>query len=182
MYKINMTKIFIISSLALIMVVFGGCTKQSDAPQNSTWDDNKEQREYVIAIKEAQNGKEEGYLRIYDIALKSLSAERSEIARDELLHLLYNNPKLWIKIFSRVDQSVFRKYLSEGGLAILEYPKGITSEKQWNEEILLKLNNIKGTEKEISLANFIRGYLTDKRQYLMSNNGMHRIADKSGSR
>jgi hypothetical protein len=145
------------------MIVFWGCTKQNDAPQNSTWDDNKEQREYVIAIKEAQNGKEEGYLRIYDIALKSVSAERSEIARDELLHLLYNNPELWIKILSKVDQSVFRKYLNEGGLAILEYPKGITSENQWREEILFKLTNIKGTEKEISLTNLIRGYLTDKR-------------------
>jgi hypothetical protein len=159
-----MTKIQIIFSLALIMILFGGSISQNDAAQNSTWDDNKEHREYATAIKEAQNGKEEGYLKIYDIALKSLSAERSEIARDELLHLLYNNPDLWIKIFSRVDQSVFRKYLSEGGLAILEYPKGITSEKQWNEKILLKLNNIKGTEKEISLANFIRGYVTDKRQ------------------
>jgi hypothetical protein len=164
MYKINMTKICIILFFAVIMIIFGGCTKQNDASQNSTGDDNKEQREYVIVIKEAQNGKEHAYLKIYDIARNSLSAERSETARDELLHLLYNNPKLWIKIFSRVDQSVFRKYLSGGGLAILEYPKGITSEKQWNEEILLKLNNIKGTEKEISLANFIRGYLADKQQ------------------
>jgi len=163
--KISMAKIYIISFLALIIIIFGACSKQSDASQDSTWDDNEEQREYEIAIKDAQNGKEKAYLRIYEIARTSLSAERSEIARDELLHLLYDNPKLWIKIFSRVDQNVFRKYLNEGGLAILEFPKGITSQKQWNEEIVSKLDKIKGTEAEMSLANFIRGYfITEKKR------------------
>lgn len=83
------------------------------------------EKEYDIAAEKSRKNNPEGYLKLYKIASESNSAELSEIARDELLHLLYSEINLWINIFSKVDLEEFKSYLKYGGLAILELPEGV---------------------------------------------------------
>jgi hypothetical protein len=129
-------------------------TKDSDSKKNVI-ESERSEKEYPNAVKSAESNNPEGLLQLYEIASKSISAETSEIARDKLLHILYSKPELWIRTFSKTDLESFKRYLKTGGMAILELPKGVESEEQYEQEIVKKLSKIRGDEKEMELINYI---------------------------
>ena len=143
---------------AFVCIITIGCsntkTKDSDSKKDVIESERLE-KEYPSAVKLAENNNPQGLLQLYEIASKSISAETSEIARDKLLYMLYSNPELWIRTFSKTDLTSFKKYLKTGGMAILELPKSVASEEQYEQEIVKKLSKIKGDEKEMELINYI---------------------------
>ena len=143
---------------AFMSIIIIGCsdTKNNDTDSKKVKIESERlEKEYPSAVKLAESNNPEGLLQLYEIASKSISAETSEIARDKLLQMLYWKPELWIRTFSKTDLTSFKKYLKTGGMAILELPKSVASEEQYEQEIVKKLSKIKGDEKEMELINYI---------------------------
>jgi len=118
--------------------------------------------EYLAAVKSADNNSPEGFLRLYKIASEGDSAELSESARDKLCLLLYTKTGLWLKVFSGVEQAKFRNYLKRGGLATLEYPKGIDSEDEFYKLVLVRLSKHRAAGKERELLTYLIGMLKEE--------------------
>src|SRR4030067_1372384 len=142
---------------AISMFVIGCKENKTDQIQRRSKiiESEKLERDYESAVKQAENNNPAGFLKLYEIASKSLSAENSEIARDKLNHLLYAKTELWINTFSKTDLEKFKHFLRTGGLATLELPKSVESENQFREELLTKLRKIKGNKNETELIKYI---------------------------
>ncbi len=160
MYTFDFGKVIksLCAIFAFLSIILIGCsdTKKNDTEsQRVEIESERVEKEYPNAVKLAESNNPEGLLKLYEIASRSISAETSEMARDKLLQMLYMKPELWIKTFSKTDLNSFKKYLKAGGLAILDLPKGVGSEEQYEHEIVRKLSVIKGNEKEKELIDYI---------------------------
>lgn len=121
-------------------------------------------REYSAAVRLADQGNPDGFLRLYKMASGSDSAEWSETARDKLCGLLYSRTGLWLKTFSSVDQASFENYLQHGGLAMLAYPEGIASEEEYSKAVLAKLAKHHPRDKEAKLIRVLQSLLSEDAQ------------------
>jgi len=134
------------------MIVWPEITSSQNPSIN---DSQKLREEYETAVKQVGSNNPAGLLKLYEIAFEGRSAEISEVARDKLLHFLYSRTELWIRVFSKIDLEKFKSYLKAGGLAILELPKGVSSEEQYKEEVGKRLESIRGNKKEMELIQYI---------------------------
>lgn len=137
----------------LLMMLFSACNNNPTPPKPKASLGNSENiaKEYDIAAKRADENNPKGFLEIYRISSEGKSAEISEIARDKLCWLLYKKEELWIKTFSKIDFSEFKKYLESGGLAPIDLPNGIASQEQYliNIQDKLKSNTWNGEEQKL---------------------------------
>lgn len=83
------------------------------------------------------------------------SAEWSEIAHDRLLHLLYEDPALWLKGVSPLDGPELRAYLGKNGLYPNDLPPGVASHLDFERRCSDKLRSAGANEKDRDLATFI---------------------------
>lgn len=155
-----------------IIVIFAGSNSSSGKEINA----GQRQREieqsefaakaYDAAVKRAESGDPAGFLKLYEIATDDMTytVEYSEVANDKLHHLLYSKTELWIKTFAKTDSEKLKSYLKWSGIDVSEFPAGITSEEQFRETIFLKMERIKGGNKETELIDYIFGLYNRKRR------------------
>lgn len=160
-------RIYVFISIFLTCIVSCSEGKNERGIQKDMVETEKLEKEYDFAVLQTDKNNPDGLLKLYELASQGLSAEISEIARDKLVQFLYSKTDLWIHTFAKEDLSVFKHYLQAGGLALLELPKEVTSEEQFEKELLKKLKKIKGNERERELIKYIidvyeKNYFTPK--------------------
>lgn len=118
--------------------------------------------QYAEAVRLAEKNDPAGFLKLYSLAEEGDSAEWAEVSRDTLCELLYSKTALWVKVFSSVEQQRLKGYLENGGLAVLDLPKGVKSPEDFSKEVAAKLKKARLTGKEKELALYLEALLMKK--------------------
>jgi len=118
--------------------------------------------QYAEAARQAEKNDPAGFLKLYSLAEEGNSAEWAEVSRDTLCELLYNKTALWVKVFSSVESQRLKRYLENGGLAVLDFPKGVKSPEDFSKEVAAKLKKARLTGKEKELAVYLEARLLKK--------------------
>lgn len=118
--------------------------------------------QYAEAARQAEKNYPAGFLKLYSLAEEGNSAEWAEVSRDTLCELLYNKTALWVKVFSSVEQERLKRYLENGGLAVLDLPTGVKSPEDFSKEVAAKLKKTRLIGKEKELAVYLEALLLKK--------------------
>jgi uncharacterized protein YcfL len=152
-----------LASLALFALMNFGCSESKEInPERKKHQIEKSEyasRAYYSAVSLAEGNEPAGFLKLYEIANDDITytVEYRELAYDELSLLLYTRTEMWIKTFSKVDQSKFRKFFD--GVNDSQLPEGVSSSEQFLGGILKNLKKLKGDQKEMELVNYLQPLL-----------------------
>ena len=93
----------------LFIVVLAGCQNDRTTKHETSYDPIKARQDFALASEQIKKNNPAGLLKLWEIATESISAEDSEIASEQVRGYLYSKPELWIRAFSMVDFSKFKK-------------------------------------------------------------------------
>jgi hypothetical protein len=152
----------LLASLAIFALLILGCSESKEySPEKKlqiklqTEKSDRASQAYYSAVNMAERNEPAGFLKLYEIANDDITytVEYTELAYDEISLLLYSRTEMWVKTFSKVEQSNFRKFFY--GANDSQLPDGVSSSEQFVAGILKRLKEIKGNEKEMEFANYL---------------------------
>lgn len=156
-------------SLVFIVLIATNCSSGKEISPGQRQHEIEQSKfasqEYAAAAKRSENMDPGGLLKLYAIASDDLTytVEYSEVAGERLRYLLHSKTELWIKTFSKVDIDKFKAYLKRSGIGVSQLPNGVTSDEQFNEQILVNLKKIRVDKKEAELIDYMIELYTQKR-------------------
>jgi hypothetical protein len=162
-----MRKVFV--TLVVIACIGIGCSDNNKviSPEQKlreTMQSKQAAKAYADAIKLANINNASGFLKLYEMATNDsvYTVEYSEVAEEQIFLLLYSKTELWIKTFSKIDQSKMKNFIK--GIEVSKLPKGVSSDDQFKEAIFRNLEKMKGDQNELELIEYILGLYGRKRQ------------------
>ena len=132
-----------------VVIMLSACSNDRNDRPVIKYDEYKARQDFEFAYDQIEKNNPDGLLRLYEIATKSISAEDSEIAQEQLRGYLYSKTELWIKAFARVDFNKFKAEFESTDFDIYRFtPDGELPVTEVAKKVVNKLQKIKGSKKE----------------------------------
>ena len=133
----------------LFIVFLAGCQNDKTTTQEASYDPIKASQDKAFAREQIKKNNPAGLLKLWEIATESMSAEDSEIASEQVRGYLYSKPELWIRAFSTVDFSKFKKEFESIDFDIYRFtPDGELPEAVAAKKIVTDLRKMKGKNQQ----------------------------------